>query len=263
VAQATVLAKAHYGVLHLVRVLLRRNGPRSPSADQEEDVHPAVAVELRSTLAGVLRRGEHVRHRIKTLRGSPEEAIAAYARRHRARLIVISAADGSRRGSVGTPVARMLGRSASCPVLVVPAGTRRADAPVRAWFREVVCAFDLTKASAGALEAARTLIPSDGARITLVHALDRDQAATASRRLLRMVPVQALRSSRIDRVVVSEAAHRLILQVASAQCADLIVMGLPRRGRLSEVLSGSTSRAVLRGANCPVLLVPLPRDAST
>jgi nucleotide-binding universal stress UspA family protein len=148
-------------------------------------------------------------------------------------------------------------------------------APPHAWFREVVCAVDFTKVSVSALHVALMFTPRSG-RITLVHALREvsaglifsggeaarltreyeDQVATVSQDLLRMVPAKMLRRCRVDRAVVSGLPHRRILDVASETEAGLIVMGLPRRGRLDEFLSGSISRAVLRGAKSPVLLVP-------
>ena len=47
-----------------------------------------------------------------------------------------------------------------------------------------------------------------------------------------------------------------ILTVARGWEADLIVMGTRGRGRLCELLLGSTTQEVLHGAHCPVLVVP-------
>jgi nucleotide-binding universal stress UspA family protein len=274
IAQAVVLAKARHAELHFLQVPRERDGRRSP-ADEEEDVHPVIADAIESTLADLLRRGEHIRHRIKAQRGSPDRAVAAYARRKRARLIVLRAGYAARGGLAGTPVARSLGRTASCPVLVLPEAARRPAVP-RASFREVVCAMDLRRVSVLALQAVVAFVPHTGGRITLVHAL-RDaargmvfsgseagqlahkyerQAAATSGRLLRQVPVRVLKRCRVELSVGSGVPHRRILNIASEKGADLIVMGLPSRGRLAEAVGGSTSRAVLRRAKCPVLLVP-------
>jgi nucleotide-binding universal stress UspA family protein len=231
---------------------------------------------MQSTLNAVRGRGLHIRFKIKAQRGKPENAISVYAGRHRAGLIVISAGWGGRRGLARGSVARTLGRSAPCPVLVTPAAAPRAHHAVQDAFREVVCAVDFTKVSFSALEVAAAFAPHRGGRMTLVHAvgdtwrgmvfsgseaarLARDQArhdAAASRRLLRLVPHAVLKRYRVRLVVASGRPYQLIADEASQIKADLIVMGMPRRSRLDEWMGGSTSRAVLGRARSPVLLVP-------
>jgi nucleotide-binding universal stress UspA family protein len=235
-----------------------------------------IADVLQSMLDAVRGRGQHVRFRMKAQRGKAVSAIAVYARRHRAGMIVISAGYGSRRGWGRGSLARTLGRSAACPVLVVPANTPRGNTAVGASFRQVVCAVDFTKVSVSALEAAAMFAPHRDGRMTLVHTvgdiahgmawsgseaaqLARDQAqraAAAARRLVPLVPHLVLKRYRVRLVVWSGRPYQLIVDVASEVKADLIVMGMPRRSRVSEWLGGSTSRAVLRRVKCPVLLVP-------
>jgi nucleotide-binding universal stress UspA family protein len=274
VAQAAVLAKARHAELHLLHVP-RAQAERDRGADGEEEVHPVIADALRSTLDSVRGRGQHVRLRIKAQRGTPVSAIAMYARRHRAGVIVISASYGSRSGSTRGSLARTLGRSAPCPVLVIPATTPRGNRAVGTSFGQVVCAVDSTKVSVSALEAAAAFAPHRGGRMTLVHTvrdsrgrvfsggqaarLARDEArrvATAAGRVLRLVPRAVLKRYRVRLVLGSGRPDRRILEVASAAAADLIVMGMPRRSRVDEWLGGSTSRAILRSAKSAVLLVP-------
>jgi nucleotide-binding universal stress UspA family protein len=76
-----------------------------------------------------------------------------------------------------------------------------------------------------------------------------------TQRLSELGPLRALNSWQVKPVVVSGVPHRAILRVAAETQADLIVMGTSRSGGLRELLAGSTSRAVLRRAACPVLLV--------
>jgi nucleotide-binding universal stress UspA family protein len=47
----------------------------------------------------------------------------------------------------------------------------------------------------------------------------------------------------------------MILKTATAQDADLIVVGHRGRSAIREWVSGSTSRRVVSHANCPVLVV--------
>jgi nucleotide-binding universal stress UspA family protein len=44
--------------------------------------------------------------------------------------------------------------------------------------------------------------------------------------------------------------------VAVDEQADLIVMGVQGRGAMDVMVFGSNSHAVIRGARCPVLVVP-------
>jgi nucleotide-binding universal stress UspA family protein len=275
VAQAATLAQIRHAELHLLHVP-RARGERHPSSGQEEEVHPVIADAMRSMLDAVRARGQHVRFQIKAQRGKPETAIAVYARRHHAGLIVISAGYGARRGSTRGSLARNLGRSAPGPVLVVPATGPRANSALRASFRQVVCAVDFTEVSVSALQVAAAFAPHGGGRMTLVHAVPdissgllfsggeapqvvRHQArhrAVASRRLSRLVPTAVSKRYRVRLTVGSGRPYQLIVDVASEVEADLIVLGMPRRSRVDEWLGGSTSRAVLRRAKSPVLLVP-------
>jgi nucleotide-binding universal stress UspA family protein len=275
VAQAAAVAKVRQAELHLLHVPRERGGGHR-SGGGEQEVHPVIADAIRSTLEAVRGRGQHIPFRIKAQPGKPESAISAYARRHRAGLIVISAGYGGGGGLARGSLARVLGRSAPCPVLVVPATASGAKRAVRASFRQVVCAVDFTKVSVTALEAAAAFAPHRHGRMTLVHTigdiargmvfsgsegarLAQEQArhgAAASRRLLRLVPHAVLKRYRVRPIVGSGRPYQLIVEVASEIEADLIVMGMPRRSRVDEWLGGSTSRAVLRRTRSPVLLVP-------
>jgi nucleotide-binding universal stress UspA family protein len=276
VAQAAVLARFQDAELHLLHVPRECDG-RPPPCHEDEDVNPMVADAIRSAFRDLLAvPGRQVRFRITAECGSAERAIASYARRKSASLIVINADYGRERAWRGHSVARALGRSAPCPVLVLPAAGPGAVAAPRVSFSEVLCAVDFAEVSSSAVEAGLAFIHPSGGRLTLLHTLQdipgrmvfsggeaaqvareyEHQVATASRRLLRLVPIQALKRSRVERIVGSGVPHRHILHAASEVDADLIVMGTTPRSGLDELLGGSTSRSVLRGARCPVLLVP-------
>jgi nucleotide-binding universal stress UspA family protein len=268
VAYAADLARFHDAELHLVQMPRGRAG-RSRQGDGGLDlvIDGAIARVLDSVVIVDLADAAKG--------GNPAKATAAYARLKGADLIVIGAQyGGTRRWGTSSSVASSLGRSAPCPVVVVPKGGL-ATVP-RTPFVELVCAIDFTEASAAALAAAIPLVRRSGGRLSLLHALEdsrgrmvfsggeavqvlRDhqgRSASASQRLRRLVPFQALDWSQVNPIVVSGAPCRAILRVAAETGADLIVMGMTRRSALGEVLAGSTSRAVLRRATCPVLLAP-------
>jgi nucleotide-binding universal stress UspA family protein len=139
---------------------------------------------------------------------------------------------------------------------------------------EVVCAVDSSASSIAALRAAVRLVRGHRGRLTLVHAIEdvadrmvfsggeaarvlRDyegRVASEKRRLLRLEPLRGLDPWQVKLVVASGPASRVVLAAAADVGADLIAMGTAGLGTLGALLNGSTSRAVLRRAKCPVLL---------
>jgi nucleotide-binding universal stress UspA family protein len=141
-------------------------------------------------------------------------------------------------------------------------------------FAHVVSAVDFTVASAVAVRTVLDLIRRTGARLTLVHALKaphqmvfsggealrvtrnmKGRAAQVAAQFRTKIPTNA--SLRVEVRVTTGAPHRGILEIASEVNADLIVMGVPPRSRIDEVLFGSTLRFILRRAKTPVLVVPV------
>lgn len=49
-----------------------------------------------------------------------------------------------------------------------------------------------------------------------------------------------------------------ILAVIAEVQPDLVVIGMPRRSAVGELVLGSTSQRIMRGADCPVLVVKAP-----
>lgn len=134
VAYAAALARLHQADLHLLHVPGEASGTPTVRAEW------AQGIGLAAVVGGALWGPEgadpqrEVSLRLATERGHPVDAIAAYARRNDADLIVI----GARYGAAGSwprdaSVASVLGRSAPCRVLVVPhpPATPRALRPER------------------------------------------------------------------------------------------------------------------------------------
>jgi nucleotide-binding universal stress UspA family protein len=172
-------------------------------------------------------------------------------------------------------VAERLVREAACPVLVVPphAGQAAQELP----FQRVVCAIDFSEASIRGLAYALDLARDASADLLLLHAMDgapdlelsaartwettrvpdvRAAAeAAAVRRLQALVPPDAAATCGIHARVVDGTPHEEILRAAAEEHAGLVVMGVQGRGALDLLVFGSNTRAVLRGASCPVLTV--------
>ena len=225
----------------------------------------------------VERADVQVRH--VTQQGEPAKAIAAYAQLAMAAVIVIGRYYGSSRWRNSTGIASRLSRSTPVPVLIVPPRDP-ADAPLRTGpFVSIVSAVDFTVSSAVALRTALGLARTSGGRVTMVHTLKNApgrmvlsgseafsaidevhaEAANVAARLRRGIPASA--ASQVESRVTTGDPHRGILDVASQVHADLIVMGASPRGRVDELLFGSTLRGVLRRATSPVLVLPVAAGA--
>lgn len=155
---------------------------------------------------------------------------------------------------------------ASQPVLAV---SERA----RGLARVAVVATDFSPESITAARAALPLL-ADGATLHLVHVWRRVAAAFPSAELAQLneryaasLPeqFQRLRTALGDREGILVETHALegppaevVLAMARAKQADLIVAGTHGRGMVERWILGSTSSALLRAAECSVLLAPAP-----
>ncbi|HEY6549131.1 MAG TPA: universal stress protein [Vicinamibacteria bacterium] len=165
-------------------------------------------------------------------------------------------------------------RRATCPVLTV--GNLPAPPRVGPLFRRILCAADLTEASAHTIDFALSLAEENRAAVTLIHVIDnlpdqdsalglhlaapdigllrRELVEYATGRLRRAVPDASRDVCRIRERVEVGTAWREILRAAKETEADLIVMGAHVHGPVGRRFFGSTSSQVVRQASCPVLV---------
>lgn len=159
---------------------------------------------------------------------------------------------------------------ARCPVLT--AGPR-VDRPAE--FRRILCAIELSPASEHAIPHALSLAETYDASLVFLHVNDsssNEPPIHARPRTLKFVHEQLHRFSHGDamiersKIIVDFGPRtELILETATDQEADLIVMGLhsnnPIRARIAAHLPGSMAYDLIAQAPCPVLTVPLPHAA--
>jgi len=205
--------------------------------------------------------------RVEVRYGESADTIAEVAREVGARLIVMGIGPHSlRHRLLSSGTAWATGRRAPCPVLAVAD-----DGPELA--RVAVVATDFSPES---IHAARAALPilADGAVVYLVHAWSRVEAAFPSVQLATLNEEYAaslperftlLRQAlghadgiSFEEVALEGKPAELVLGLARAKQADLIVAGTHGRGAVERWLLGSTSSAVLHGAECSVLLAPQP-----
>jgi len=171
-------------------------------------------------------------------------------------------------------------RRASCPVLTVcheEGLTWEAPGLVN----HVLCAADLSASSEGTVRYALSLAAEYQARLTLMHVVEgldasdgpaylsgpevenlRKHADASTRRELHDVVPEGMREwCRVSEIVAFGKPAEQIVRVATAQRADLVVLGSRRPGPVERTLFGSTAIEVVRRATCPVFSVRAVRGA--
>jgi len=179
---------------------------------------------------------------------------------------------GFERLLLGSVTERVL-RKAPCPVLTVP--PRVLNAAHGLSFARVLCPIDFSPASLRALEYASALAAPNGPGIVALNVVElfaegggmREELAldtpdfraglrrTALARLHDAISGRVRATCPIAETVTLGKAWKEILDVASREEVDLIVMGVAGRSAADLMLFGSTTQHVVRQAACPVLTI--------
>jgi nucleotide-binding universal stress UspA family protein len=126
-------------------------------------------------------------------------------------------------------------------------------------FRNILCPIDSSPPAVAALKRAGVLA-KPGSRLTALHVIEgfaQESAAYASEAFgLLEEHRNNLDSRDVQTRIVSGIPDEAILSTAMELKPDLIVIGLPIRGRFDAVFMRSTAASVIRHANCAVLMVP-------
>lgn len=143
-------------------------------------------------------------------------------------------------------------------------------------FRTILLTTDFSKTSLGAVEPARLLARTFGARVIVAHvgatlvpdfqvqsyAVDLEEiqkaANAAARRELERFAAAHFPGEEVELALPIGIPHVEIVRLAEERGADLIVMGTHGRGFISHAILGSTTERVLRHAPCPVLAIRNP-----
>ena len=200
---------------------------------------------------------------VRLVVGSPHREIVELARRVKADLIVVGAAEDTR-GILGSTADRVI-RKAPCPVLVVRSEAafppRRVEIPV-----------DLSPASAKALRQGLGFLEEIGAPLAGVevlfvlnpfeiggstHLTHEQVRRFAGEEVGRFLTANAPESAaRLTTRLRTGYAREEILDALTARGAGLAVLGTHGRGGFERLMIGSVAAGVLRGARCNLLVVP-------
>jgi nucleotide-binding universal stress UspA family protein len=229
----------------------------------------------RETLFAELRQQADVaRVRLSVIvqHGDPAGVILLHADQKRPDLIVLGTHQrkGLDRLRIGS-IAETVTLRAKQPVFVVPVDPESGHAKPVASLDSIVAAVDLTPSSEAVVQEALSLAAGTKARVTLVHAVEEAPPGAVSRyvvpeyrmqlaheawaRLQSAVP-PGKTSAAVHARVVTGSPEIEIVELAKEIDADVIVVGVPARGALTQRLFGTTATRVMRMAERPVLAVP-------
>ena len=194
-----------------------------------------------------------------------EEAVAAILRAAgdtEADLIVMGThgRTGWSRFRLGSVMEGVL-RQARVPVLAVGPGASSADGGP---WRDILCPVNLDPLSKATLQAAIVLAGAAGARLTVLHVLEREAEAAvqaAEDRLCEWVRVEGSEHCSLRHLVRHGNAVQAIVDEAKRNGSDLLVIGARPRSTLTSVMFGTTTEALIRTAPCPVLVAPAGESA--
>jgi nucleotide-binding universal stress UspA family protein len=200
--------------------------------------------------------------------GAPAKSILDFAEAQGTNLIVVGShgLKGTDGIAIG-PVAEKVVRHALCSVLVVGrpahgfANRRNAKDPIR--ISKLLACTDFSTCSTRALEHASFIAAEYDAELTVLHVLEDMPASgqweSAIRQLVKRIEdsthPEFRGSSMVRPVVRTGEPFREIVQQATEEQSDAVIMGVRSRNLLDLVIFGSTIDHVIQFSPCPVLVV--------
>lgn len=275
---AVHLAHEHGAELHVLHVVVfNPDNPHDPSHHfpDPEDLYARLAEAARDRIADLveIRSDRAVRVFQSLRRGTaPAPEILRYAEDEDVDLIVMGThgwrgPERTRVGSVAEEVIRM----APSPVLAV---REPRHASATALFREVLVPVDLSANARIAAAQARELALLYGARLVLLHVLEKNRLPTLYNRFVPAeiavdIPPADLarlnigllleevvgRNSETDVEIVVGDPVSMITQHIRSRGTDLVVVASHGEGAIESLLMGSVAGGVVSHATCSVLVV--------
>jgi nucleotide-binding universal stress UspA family protein len=243
-------------------------GPETEGQREARAVAQGDLLELGRTLDGVV-----VADAVVLASSSPARALHELSTAPSTALVVVgSTTRGAIRRLLPGNIAYELLSGAACPVALAPHGY---DEQERRPLATVGVAFDGSAEAHQALAGARQLARRAGATLHIITVVEplafgavpvstTEPAASASRILedeLRAVHDTAVGESRnlVDTESVLARGEPAGVLLEQSRQLDVLVAGSRGYGPLGAVLLGSTTRELMHGAACPVIIVPRGR----
>ena len=263
---ATALA-AEYGatvhLLHVVTPMIRTAYEYSMNvADMTEAMERASRLEMTKLVTQLQNKYAKVESEVRS--GEAREVIKQTIARLNPDLVAMGTHGrrGVERWVMGS-VTEWTIRHSVAPVLTI-ASTKR---PTEGQLRRIMVAIDFSDGTAEAVKYALSIADAHKSQVTLVHVVDpltleipdryRDILVGGVDKQLRDLFPSGVRNSRMVETKVKQGVpYRMILELLKTEKTDLLVMNIRGRGMIDRALLGSTAERVVRGAICPVILIP-------
>jgi nucleotide-binding universal stress UspA family protein len=265
------LAEQCHVTVHALSVIDTRPAPIPPPLDKAlafNNATTAMAMrnveeeEVRRSIVNVL--GRRVEWPVRLALGAPVESIAREAARQHAALVVLGLRPyGKLERALHLETTLEVMRTASCPVLGVPAGMT--ELPNR-----VLVAIDFGRASLEAARVARALVAPDGTLVLAYAAPTSFYGPQDGETLIQELGVKAcfdnitsqLKADRvsIQRVVLHHerpaTISGVLLDYAKEHDIQLIAVGSAHHNVIDRWILGSVSTDLAHEARCALLLMP-------
>jgi nucleotide-binding universal stress UspA family protein len=199
--------------------------------------------------------------------GAPAAEITRLARERNANAILVGTRSHTRlyEAFIGS-VAWDIVRRAQRPVLLHRIEANRPDPEAALEVRSsglpqrVVHATDFSVTANRATPWLEQLAALGVPAFTLLHTTDDGAARTAAAERLEVLgqTLRAAGATQVDIEVRPGSAAESVLSLGGRDPRNMVVMGTQGKGALPELVLGSESRQVARGAAAPILLVPSP-----
>jgi nucleotide-binding universal stress UspA family protein len=182
--------------------------------------------------------------------GHPAEVLAAVGESRAAEFVIVGRRQhGTIERAFTRETALQIMHLATVPVLAVHPGAGQVHT--------AVAAIDFQPASIAAAKSAVSLLGDDG-RLFLVHVMpDADEAQARARELEEVAAeIAGDKSTTIETVVLTGSTVASVVAFAGEKKADLIASGSFTHSQLRRVFLGTVSTALVRTAQCHVLVAP-------
>lgn len=266
---AVAIAHHYGGKIFVAHIVPARNGDATPPKEQAS-LDKLLEVAMEAGLNDLPGRLRDVPHEVLVDHGDICARLLAAADKCKIDVVVIGTHgwQGIKKLLNGS-TAEQIACLATRPVLTVgPRAARRFD------FKRILYATDFMPSSIRALPYAVSLAQAYGADLVVLHVNDGDsretpvEAAPKTSEFLREYLTghgATVAPEKANIIIDFGPRAELILEHATRRQVDLIVMGLHHLGslkaRIASHLHGSTSYEVVSRAPCPVLIVPLLKQA--
>jgi nucleotide-binding universal stress UspA family protein len=267
VSYAAGLAENYDATLHLLHVIppivTGAYEFMLDATDVMTSMEETAAQEMAKLLAKVKAGGAIAETELR--KGDVYEEIKAAIEKQKPDLIVMGTHGrrGVERWFMGSTTEKLM-RHSPVPLVTIRATGEKAAGPR---FRRILVTTDFSDGTADALAHAFSVAQENDSQLTLLHVIH-DVTADVSgkyqtslingvrKQLDDLVPAEARNWCDVVTRVETGVPYRIIQRTLEDEKTDLLVMNIHGKGMLDRALLGSTAERVVRGASCPVMLIP-------